>query len=113
VVAAGASPPLKVDLAPPQDLALSASRKKGRTILNVKAQSTQAGAVIVLQAYLRERFGWWTIKHAKLSPSRHASFRLGRTRVGRLRALVFGPDGFTVAATSNELRLKRSHHHRG
>jgi hypothetical protein len=103
---------LKVDLTPPQDLVLSASRKKRRTILNVKAQRTAPGAVVVLQAYLRERFGWWTIKHAKLSSARQARFRLGRTGVGRLRALVFGPDGFTVVATSNELLQKRPHRHR-
>ena len=109
VVAAGAGPGLKVDLAPPQDLRLSAKARRGRLALDVRATSSPQGSLVVLQAYLRERFGWWTIRRAKLGSDQGARFRLGRTRVRRLRALVVLPDGFTVAATSNELRLKHRH----
>jgi plastocyanin len=109
VVAAGTGPGLKVDLAPPQDLRLSAKARRGRLALDVRATTSPKGSLIVLQAYLRERFGWWTIRRAKLGPDQGARFRLGRTRVRRLRALVVGPDGFTATATSNELRLKHRH----
>lgn len=109
VVAAGAGPGLKVGLAPPQDMKLSATTRRGRLALKVRATSSPKGSVVVLQAYLRERFGWWTIRRAKLGSDQKARFRLGHSRPRRLRALVVLPDGFTVAATSNELRLKHRH----
>ncbi|MGN6189392.1 MAG: cupredoxin domain-containing protein, partial [Conexibacter sp.] len=62
-------------------------------------------AHVVLQAYLRERFGWWPIARAKLDYLSHASFRVKRP--ARVRAVLVAKDGWTALATSRALVLRR------
>ena len=58
---------------------------------------------IVLQQDLRERFGWWTTKRARLDYVSAASFRVARP--ARVRVLVVDKDGWTALATSRVLTL--------
>jgi plastocyanin len=60
---------------------------------------------ILLQAYLRERFGWWPIARARLDYLSHASFRVKRP--ARVRAVLVAKDGWTPLATSRVLTLRR------
>jgi plastocyanin len=60
---------------------------------------------VVLQAYLRERFGWWPIARARLDYLSHARFRVQRP--ARVRALLVAQDGWTPLATSRVLVLRR------
>jgi plastocyanin len=60
-------------------------------------------ARIVLQQDLRERFGWWTTKRARLDYVSSASFRVARPT--RVRVVLVDKDGWTALATSQVLTL--------
>jgi plastocyanin len=60
-------------------------------------------ARIALQEDLRERFGWWTTKRARLDYVSSASFRVARP--ARVRVELVDKDGWTALATSAELTL--------
>ncbi|HYZ27823.1 MAG TPA: plastocyanin/azurin family copper-binding protein [Thermoleophilaceae bacterium] len=60
-------------------------------------------ARIVLQQELRERFGWWTTKRARLDYVSAARFRVARP--ARVRVLLVDKDGWTALATSRVLTL--------
>jgi plastocyanin len=60
-------------------------------------------ARVVLQQDLRERFGWWTMKRARLDYVSQASFAVKRP--ARVRVLLVDKDGWTALATSAELAL--------
>jgi plastocyanin len=66
-------------------------------------------ARIVLQQDVRERFGWWTTKRARLDYVSQASFAVARP--ARVRVVLVDKDGWTALATSPVLalgHLKRS-----
>jgi plastocyanin len=60
-------------------------------------------ARIVLQQDLRERFGWWTTKRARLDYVSQASFAVARP--ARVRVVLVDKDGWTALATSAVLTL--------
>lgn len=60
-------------------------------------------ARVVLQQELRERFGWWPARSARLDFTSQASFRVRRP--ARVRVVLVGRDGWTPLATSRVLRL--------
>jgi plastocyanin len=60
-------------------------------------------ARIVLQQDLRERFGWWTTKRARLDYVSQASFAVARP--ARVRVVLVDKDGWTALATSAVLSL--------
>jgi plastocyanin len=61
---------------------------------------------VLLQADLREHFGWWPIARARLDYLSRASFRVKRP--ARVRALLVTQDGWTPLATSRVLVLGRA-----
>jgi len=63
-------------------------------------------ARIMLQADLRERFGWWPVARARLDYLSAASFRVKRP--ARVRAVLVAKDGWTPLATSRALVLGRA-----
>jgi plastocyanin len=60
-------------------------------------------ARVVLQEDLRERFGWWATKRARLDYVSQASFAVARP--ARVRVLLVDRDGWTALATSPVLTL--------
>jgi plastocyanin len=60
-------------------------------------------ARIMLQADLRERFGWWPIARTRLDYLSQASFRVRRP--ARVRAVLVAKDGWTPLATSSVVTL--------
>lgn len=64
-------------------------------------------ARIELQEYLRERFGWWPERGARLDYVSEASFRVRRP--ARVRVVILARDGWTPLAVSRVLTLKRAH----
>ena len=66
-------------------------------------------ARIVLQQDLRERFGWWTTKRARLDYVSEASFAVKRP--ARVRVVLVDKDGWTPLATSAVVML--GHQRRG
>jgi len=63
-------------------------------------------AQVMLQADLRERFGWWPIARARLDYLSQARFQVKRP--ARVRALLVAKDGWTPLATSRVLVLGRA-----
>jgi plastocyanin len=61
-------------------------------------------ALIGLQLYLRERFGWWPVKNERLDGHSRASFPV-RGPV-RARVALLEPDGWTPLALSPVIRVR-------
>ncbi len=62
-------------------------------------------ATVVLQLYLRERFGWWPVQRARLDARSRATFRLPLKRTVPARVVLTLPDGATALARSRALRI--------
>ena len=56
-----------------------AARARG-SVVTVSANPATPGARVVLQVNLRERFGWWPVKRARLDKRGHAALRGERLR---------------------------------
>jgi plastocyanin len=63
------------------------------------------GATVVLQMFLRERFGWWPVKSGKLDGKSSVSFRVRPRKAVRARVVLTLADGATPLAISQTLRL--------
>jgi hypothetical protein len=59
----------------------------------------------VLELYLRERFGWWPTRWARLDYVSQTSFRVRRHVP--IRVVLVDRDGWTPLATSRTLEAKR------
>ena len=84
----------------------SASRARGRSVVRVQVTPPGHGTV-VLQLRLRDRFGWWPVKHAALDGRGRARFSLATPRRVRARVVLTLEDGATPLAVSAPLRLGR------
>jgi plastocyanin len=98
-------------VSPPVDLlvlnrSISAQVRGSRVTATVSPASP--GATVVLQLYLKQRFGWWPVQQTKLNKASRATFRLGRHRAVSARVVLTLPDGATVLATSTKLHLRAS-----
>jgi plastocyanin len=60
-------------------------------------------ARIILQVHLRERFGWWPARRARLDFVSRATFKVKRP--ARVRAVLVGKDAWTPLASSTVLNL--------
>jgi plastocyanin len=65
------------------------------------------GATVVLQLYLKERFGWWPVAVHKLDKSSRAMFSLPKHRRVSARVLLTLPDRATGLASSGVLKLPK------
>jgi plastocyanin len=106
VDAAGASPPVRIEVTDRTRLKLSATALRRGMALRVGARPAQPGARVVLQLHLRERFGWWPVARAHLDGRSRARFVLRRKGSLRARVLVVGADWTTVLAASPPLRVR-------
>jgi plastocyanin len=80
-------------------------RGRHRVIVRTRVTPAAAGAPVVLQLYLRDRFGWWPVQRGRLDKDSTARLSL---RVGRrvaARVLLTLPDGATPLAVSRTVRL--------
>jgi len=83
---------------------------KGRRVRATVAPGSP-GATVVLQLFLRERFGWWPVSTHKLDRNSRTSFRVGTRRAVRARVVLTMADGATPLAVSPTLRLRPSRPH--
>lgn len=74
--------------------------------VRVRVAPAAPGATVVLQLYLKERFGWWPVAKRKLDKGSRATFKLGRHRRVSARVLLTLPDGATELARSKRLILR-------
>jgi plastocyanin len=98
--AGGASPPVQVVVVD-RKLTLRAGR---HGVGRVRVTPADPGARVVLQVWLRERFGWFTVAQRKLDRHSRAEF-VSRYRGRRARALLVLPDGYTPVTASAPVRL--------
>jgi plastocyanin len=90
------------------DRKVSASARFSRTRVTVAARVTPAsrGATVVLQLKLKEHFGWWPVRTARLGADSRVKFSLPRGRRVAARVLLTASDGATELARSATFRLR-------
>lgn len=81
-------------------------RVRGSSRIAVSVSPAAPGATVVLQLYLKDRFGWWPVATKPLDKRSRASFLLRYRRPVSVRAVLTLPDGATVVGTSEIARLK-------
>ncbi len=102
------SPSVRVVVGRPLTLA---ARRGGRdrVRLRVTTDPPQPGATVVLQTWLKERFGWWPVARRRLDRSSQARFTFRRRSRGRrVRVVLTEPDGVTARGASNVVRIART-----
>ena len=100
-----ASAPVRVEVAPARTLRLTTVRARRRQLVRVAVDPALPGGSVHLQRHLRERFGWWTIRRARLAHGRHATIALPRGSRAPVRIVLTRPDGETRVAVSRIVRL--------
>ncbi len=85
------------------DRKVSATKPRAGTI-DVTVTPASKGATIVLQLKLKEHFGWWPVKVARLGTTSKVRFTVKRRHVPA-RVLLTASDGATELARSATLRL--------
>ena len=63
----------------------SGKRHRGRIVVGTRILPASAGATVVLQLHLRERFGWWPVQRTRLDDASRARFTFRRERPVRAR----------------------------
>jgi hypothetical protein len=88
-------------------------RRHGHTsIVRVHVSPATPGGRVVLRLHLRERFGWWPARHARLDHHSNASFRIKLPRQLSARVELTLKDGATRLARSRTFRIGPPHRHR-
>lgn len=99
------SQPVKVSVAARRQVAVLRSVHHGTATLRATVTPAQAGGTVVLQRFLRERFGWWPVARRRLDSRSSARFTLeGRAPA---RVVLTLPDGATQLAVSRIVRTPR------
>jgi plastocyanin len=104
----GTSNELRVEVTDAPDVLTSARRAAHGTLVKVRTNPAMPGGRVLLQLNLRERFGWWTVKRARLD--RHSRAQLlvtGYRRGVRARVVLVRPDWATPLNQSPSFRLRR------
>jgi plastocyanin len=103
----GTSNELSVEVTDAPDILASARRSAHGTLVKVRANPATPGGRVVVQLKLRERFGWWPVKRARLD--RHSRARLLVSGYGRgvpARVVLVSPDWATPLNESRSFRLR-------
>jgi len=77
-----------------------------RAGVSVRVTPALPYAHVVLQEFLRDRFGWWPLQFERLDYVSEASFKVARP--ARVRVALVDKDGWTPLTTSRALVLKRA-----
>jgi len=84
-------------------------RRGNRDTVTATVTPASPGATVVLQLYLRERFGWWPQLQRRLDRSSRARFTVAGDRSISTRVALTLPDGATVLALSPTVRIGPKH----
>jgi plastocyanin len=74
--------------------------------VTVTVTPPDVGATVVLELFLRERFGWWPVQRARLDYLSRASFQV--RGLAQARVMAVDRDGLTPLFTSRVVRLRRT-----
>ena len=105
VSGAAASPSVRM-LVLDRAVSATAHTHHGRVRVHVRVTPPGHG-MVMLQLRLRERFGWWPVRHAELDHHGHATFSVRVPRRVRARVVLTLADGATPLAVSPELKIGR------
>ena len=75
--------------------------RRRRTGISVTVTPPDPGSVVVLQLFLRERFGWWPVRSARLDYLSRADFQVRRP--ARARVVLVARDGWTPLVVSRPI----------
>jgi hypothetical protein len=82
------------------------TRRHGRRVaVAVRVSPATPGGTVVLQAHLRERFGWWPLRSTRLDRRSHARFVITMPKGHALRVVLTLRDRATPLAISPVQRL--------
>jgi len=85
----------------------AAARAHGhRVVVRSRVRPAARGATVVLQLHLKEHFGWWPVRHARLDAKSSARFALRLAHGARARVVLTSGDGVTPLVRSPVLHLK-------
>jgi plastocyanin len=76
-----------------------------RAGLGVSVTPSAPYAPVLVEEYLRERFGWWPVARTRLDYVSEAEIRV-RRRPARVRVVLVDRDGWTPIATSRAITLR-------
>jgi plastocyanin len=105
VAGAEASPPVRLLVLDRRVAASATPRGRGRVVVSARVTPASPGATVVLQLRLRERFGWWPVRRARLGRASTARLRLRLRRRVPARVVLTLADGATVLAKSPTLHV--------
>jgi Copper binding proteins, plastocyanin/azurin family len=106
VYSGGSSNELAVEVTDAPDLSARARKSRRGTVVTVSANPVTPGARIVLEVNLRERFGWWPARRARLDRRGRASILVHGYGRARARAVLVGRDWATPLNETRTFRLR-------
>jgi plastocyanin len=77
-----------------------------RVVVRTRVAPAARGATVVLQLHLKEHFGWWPVRHARLDSRSSARFALRLAHGVRARVVLTAGDRVTPLVRSPVLHLK-------
>ncbi len=83
-----------------RQVAFAARRSARGVVLTARVLPAAPGATVVLQLHLRERFGWWPVRHLRLDARSQATVVVPLHRRVRARMVLTLKDGATPLAIS-------------
>lgn len=100
------SPPVTVLVLNRTVTATARGLRGGRSRVSATVTPPAPGATVVLQMYLKERFGWWPVARRRLDRRSRATFVVGHRRAVSARVVLTLPDAATPLSRSQVLRLR-------
>jgi plastocyanin len=107
VFSGGTSNELRVEVTDAPDLSARVRRSRRGSVVTVNANPVTPSGRIVLELNLRERFGWWPVKRARLDKRGQASFLVSGYGRAQARVVLVGPDWASPLSETRVFRLRR------
>jgi len=104
-VVAGATSPAVQVVALDHTVTVKATRRGTATTLAVHVEPASTGQRVVLQLRLRDRFGWWPVRSARLDAQSNATITVRPASRVPARVLLTLPDGATELARSRTVHV--------
>jgi plastocyanin len=96
------SPPVRVRVLD-RRVSATAGGHGRRAVVKAHVLPASPGATVVLQLHLRERFGWWPVRRARVDGHSTVRFPVRLARRVRARVVLTLPDGATPLSVSPTL----------
>jgi plastocyanin len=106
VAGADVSPAVQVRVLDRRVKASATRVRHGRAVVRTRVLPASPGATVVLQLHLRERFGWWPVRHVRLDRHSRGRFTVRVRHAVRARVVLTAADGVTPLTRSRVLRLR-------